>query len=71
MTCTHITRDFHDIAVYITMTRRAIFPTGSASSLSGSLVPDLFGAAQIADFSGINMFFSAVAAFTGLPAAGE
>ncbi|XP_052216344.1 monocarboxylate transporter 12-like isoform X2 [Dreissena polymorpha] len=43
---------------------------GSASSLSGSLVPDLFGAAQIADFSGINMFFSAVAAFTGLPAAG-
>ncbi|XP_052219200.1 monocarboxylate transporter 4-like isoform X1 [Dreissena polymorpha] len=43
---------------------------GSASSLHCPLVPNLFGVAQIADFSGINMFFSAVAAFTGLPAAG-
>ncbi|KAH3810801.1 hypothetical protein DPMN_139199 [Dreissena polymorpha] len=42
---------------------------GSASSLHCPLVPNLFGVAQIADFSGINMFFSAVAAFTGLPAA--
>ncbi|XP_045201070.2 uncharacterized protein LOC123554788 [Mercenaria mercenaria] len=46
------------------------FSAGSSSSLRYVLIPDLFGIDMIADFFGINMFFSAFAAFIGLPKAG-
>ncbi|XP_045201074.2 uncharacterized protein LOC123554790 [Mercenaria mercenaria] len=46
------------------------FSSGSLSSLRHVLIPDLFGVEMIADLYGINMFFSAFAAFVGLPKAG-
>mgnify|MGYP000281843420 CR=1 FL=1 len=39
--------------------------------MRGVLIPTLFGAELMADLFGISMFFSSIAAFTGLPKAGK
>lgn len=44
---------------------------GSSNVLRGVLIPELFGANMMADLLGISMFFSSIAAFTGLPKAGQ
>ena len=44
---------------------------GSSLALRYILVPDMFGVDKIADLMGLDMFFSGIAAFIGLPIAGQ